>query len=815
VTPPAPFFGILSASTGRQRLILPLGIALVGLVINIIVATSMSETYDEPDYVAYGVAVLHGKPDRFRALLDSKMPVSALNALPLVAGDYLRDHRMAPRLARILRDMRARRYGTMAAAFCLCLLVFLYAQSLFGRTAGLFAQLIFVMEPNIIAHSTLATNDFYVAFGTVLALYFVRRYLLSPSIRNAALAALTLALAQLMKFTAFYLYAVLVIALTSAALYSKYGRQPRYGISLRQAGTLAALTVAGFLAVINAGFLFDRTFTPLDKYTFHSPTFQSLQQVPVLRALPLPLPYPYLQGFDWVSSNNTTGVTFGNIVLFNQVRGRRLQRSDGFPSYFLVAYALKEPIGLQIVLLASLVWIVRNRRPADLLSGEGLLLAAAAVIWAAFSFFSTAQVGIRHVLPALAIFTILSGGAFQAWTTFSLRRKILLSGCLVYAAISVGSYFPHMIPYFNEIVTDRRMAYHFLADSNLEWGQADWVVGRFLERNPDVHFLYRNREVALNPHQRIAGRVLMSANVAAGVFPPEADNFVRREGLLPVAQVGYGYLLFQVPERPATGREFLAPTGNSNVRKVTGAVGPPSIRPAGIGPLFSQANTIQPGEWLSIYGTNLASSTLNWSGDFPTSLGGTSVTINGKPAYLRFVSPGQINLQAPNDTATGSVPVIVTTASGTYRSAATLAHFAPSFSLLDSKHVMGIILRSNGSGAHDGGAHDILGPTGSSLGYATVAAKAGDNVELFGVGFGPTTPPVPAGQAFSGTAATTNPVLLKIGATKVTPSFAALSSAGLYQINVTIPANLATGDLPLVATVGGVQTQPGVVISLQ
>ena len=252
MTTRAVFFGILSASTGTQRLILPLGIALVGLVINIIVATSMSETYDEPDYVAYGVAVLHGKPDRFRALLDSKMPVSALNALPLVAGDYMRDHRVAPRLARILRDMRARRYGTIAAAFCLCLLVFLYAESLFGRTAGLFAQLIFVMEPNIIAHSTLATNDLYVAFGTVLALYFVRRYLLSPSTRNAALAALTLALAQLMKFTAFYLYAVLVMAVTSAALYSKYGRQPRYRISLRQAGTLAALTVAGFLAVINA-----------------------------------------------------------------------------------------------------------------------------------------------------------------------------------------------------------------------------------------------------------------------------------------------------------------------------------------------------------------------------------------------------------------------------------------------------------------------------------------------------------------------------------------------------------------------------------
>jgi uncharacterized protein (TIGR03437 family) len=774
----------MPAAAARRRLILPLGIALLGLVINIVVATSMSETYDEPDYVSYGLAILHGKPDRFRALLDSKMPVSALNALPLVAADYLRDRGKARRVERILRDMRARRYGTIAAAFCLCLLVFLYAESLFGRTAGLFAQSIFVMEPNIIAHSTLATNDLYVAFGTVLALFFLRRYLLAPTTWNAALAAFTLALAQLMKFTAFFIYAVVGMALIAVLLYSKYGREPRVRISLRQAGTLTALTVAAFLVVINAGFLFDRTFTPLDEYAFHSPTFQALQKVPVLSAIPLPLPYPYLQGFDWVSSNNTTGVTFGNMVLFNEVRGQKMQRSDGFPSYFTVAYALKEPIGLQILLFVSLVWIFRHRRPGELLAGEGLLLAAAAVVWAAFSFFSRAQVGIRHVLPALAIFTILSGGAFEGWTKFSLWRKILLIGCLVYTAISVGSYFPHMIPYFNEIVTDRRMAYRYLADSNLEWGQADWVVGRFLACNPDVHFIFRN--VNLTP-QRIAGRVLMSANVAAGIFPPEADNFVRREGLVPVRQVGYGYLLFHVPERPAAGENAGAPAG------------PPFISPAGVVPLYSKATTIQAGEWVSIYGANLAGSAATWNGDFPTSLGGTSVTIDGKAAYLWYVSPGQINLQAPNDTRTGSVPVIVTTARGTYQSTVTLARFAPSFSLLDGKHVTGIILRPNG-------AYDLIGP---------VAAKAGDTVELFGVGFGPTDPEVPAGRAFSGAAATTNPVQLTIGGRKVTPSFAGLSAAGLYQINVKIPAGLGAGDLPVIATAGGVQTQPGVVISLR
>jgi uncharacterized protein (TIGR03437 family) len=241
----------------------------------------------------------------------------------------------------------------------------------------------------------------------------------------------------------------------------------------------------------------------------------------------------------------------------------------------------------------------------------------------------------------------------------------------------------------------------------------------------------------------------------------------------------------------------------------------PYISPAGIVPIYSSVSTIQPGEWVSIYGSALASGNAAWTSNFPTSLGGASVSIDGKAAFLWSVGPTQINLQAPDDTVTGAVPVVVTTASGSATSTVTLGQFAPSLSLLDTKHVAGIILRPDGSGSQAGGTYDILGPTGNSLGYPTVAAKAGDSVELFGVGFGPTNPTVPAGQSFSGAAQTTNTVQLSIGGTSVLPSFSGLSSAGLYQLNVTIPAGLMTGDQSLSATVGGAQTQPGVVISLQ
>jgi uncharacterized protein (TIGR03437 family) len=256
-------------------------------------------------------------------------------------------------------------------------------------------------------------------------------------------------------------------------------------------------------------------------------------------------------------------------------------------------------------------------------------------------------------------------------------------------------------------------------------------------------------------------------------------------------------------------------TGNS-LDGYIGKIGlAPSITAGGIVPNDSSISMIEAGEWVSIYGVNFNGAPATWTGNFPISLGGVSVTIAGQQAYLWYVSPTQINLQVPNITATGPVTVVVTGPNGTVSSTVTLAQFAPAFNLLDAKHVAGIILRSNGSGAYGGGSYDVIGPTGTSLGYATVAAKAGEIVELFGIGFGPTSPPVAPGAVFSGSAATTNAVSLRINNVSVSPSFAGLSASGLYQINFTVPAGLGTGDVALVATVGGVSTQLNVVISLQ
>jgi uncharacterized protein (TIGR03437 family) len=243
----------------------------------------------------------------------------------------------------------------------------------------------------------------------------------------------------------------------------------------------------------------------------------------------------------------------------------------------------------------------------------------------------------------------------------------------------------------------------------------------------------------------------------------------------------------------------------------------------GIVPVDSTVSTVQPGEWISIYGANLGpAAPVVWNGDFPTQLGGTSVTIDGSPAYIYYVSATQVNVQVPDDqNVNRTVQVVVNVGSQTVTSSVTLAAAAPSFALLgDSLHVAGIILRPDGSGAFGAGAgsFDIIGPTGTTLGYKTVAAKAGDSIVLFGFGFGPTNPPVTAGRLFSGAAPTTNVVTLMIGNKPVVTSFTGISEAGTYQFNLTVPAGLGTGDVSIAASVTGISTTTGesnAVIALQ
>ena len=206
--------------------------------------------------------------------------------------------------------------------------------------------------------------------------------------------------------------------------------------------------------------------------------------------------------------------------------------------------------------------------------------------------------------------------------------------------------------------------------------------------------------------------------------------------------------------------------------------------------------------WVAIFGTNLSATIYSWqasdivNGALPASLQGVSVTIDGIPAYISYIGPGQINVLAPDDTVTGSVTVQVTTAGQLSNSfTAQKVQFAPAFFTLDSTHAAAVHL--------DG-----------SLVGTTTPANPGEIISLYGTGFGPTTPAAPTGQKVTTALPLANTVQMTIGGVAVTPSFAGLSASGLYQFNVTVPASLPNGDAAVVATIGGVSSQTGLAITV-
>ena len=218
------------------------------------------------------------------------------------------------------------------------------------------------------------------------------------------------------------------------------------------------------------------------------------------------------------------------------------------------------------------------------------------------------------------------------------------------------------------------------------------------------------------------------------------------------------------------------------------------------------------GAWTTIFGTNLASTTRDWSGaigadgSFPTSLEGTSVTIDGKPAFIYFNSPTQLNVQAPDLAGrTGPVPVVVKTAAGESTAVSAVA----------AKELPGLFTYSLGGKTYPAAvnlAGAIIGPSGTA---GAIPAKPGELVLFFGTGFGPTNPAVAPGRVFSGAAPLVDSVSMRIGGVAVTPSFAGLSSSGLNQFNVAIPESLANGEHAVEMQINSVSIPTGIVIAVQ
>jgi len=233
----------------------------------------------------------------------------------------------------------------------------------------------------------------------------------------------------------------------------------------------------------------------------------------------------------------------------------------------------------------------------------------------------------------------------------------------------------------------------------------------------------------------------------------------------------------------------------------------------------SNEPTIAPNTWIEIHGTNLAQESTTWSSlplsafstTLPTSLGGVSATVNNKPAAVYYISPTQVNVLAPVDTAVGPVQVQLTTQFGsTTPMNINEQTYSLAFLIIDLPQTHAAAVH-NGSSSLPAGT--LIAPPGEFPGLTSVPAQPGENVSIFATGFGE--PATPVTNQLTGAGALPSNPTITIGGIPATVTFAGLVAPGEYQFNVVIPPNAPNGDLPLIATYQGNTTQAqGTVITV-
>jgi uncharacterized protein (TIGR03437 family) len=221
---------------------------------------------------------------------------------------------------------------------------------------------------------------------------------------------------------------------------------------------------------------------------------------------------------------------------------------------------------------------------------------------------------------------------------------------------------------------------------------------------------------------------------------------------------------------------------------------------------------VVPGSFVSIYGSNFTLLPIDdWSksifnGQLPKELDGVRVTIGGKPAFIYAVTPGLINVQAP-DISAGPVDVVVTTPGGSGTAFHTTAQlFSPAFFAWPGNQPVA---------THADYTWAVK--DGTFAGTTTVPAKPAEIITLWGTGFGPTNPLVPAGQVPNVQAPQTQAnVGVNLGGVLVPMLGAVLSPyPAVYQLAIQIPASMADGSYPLVVSINGVQSPSNILLTVQ
>jgi hypothetical protein len=335
-----------------------------------------------------------------------------------------------------------------------------------GELAGLAAAALVAFEPTHLAHAAVVHSDLAASlgfFGTIALtlLAIERRSFLLWGATGAALGA-TLAA----KFSAVLLVPVVASLALAAVLIDrrKARREGRAADDRPLHGLLVVAPVA--LAVLLGSYAVAMRSMSREDARSAVRMFLASRGAPpgtVDRVVALSRIFPpaghYAAGLVGIEVQNRTG---GGV---NYLRGRL--SPDGFWDYFFVAFGVKTPVGLLLVLLAGGTALLMGRARLDL-TLSALLFPALYLFISGMA--TSYNIGLRHMLPAITLLVAAAVLALVRALPARTAAAFLLLGAAL-QVVEVARVHPHEMSFFNVLAGGPGNGEAWLNDSNLDWGQ--------------------------------------------------------------------------------------------------------------------------------------------------------------------------------------------------------------------------------------------------------------------------------------------------------------------------------------------------------
>ena len=459
--------------------------AVVFIALTVGSYTQKSATVDEPQHLTAGYTALRLHDHR----VDPEHPpfLRLWAAVPLLAmsdvkvetnspawqtgDDWEYSHHFLYQLNDADRLLHRARFMSVVLGVILGVLVFCWAQELFGFWTASAVLALYCVEPNILAHSSLVTTDLGVACFIFGAIYFLWRMARVLTVRNVAGLVGFFALAQVSKFSALLLGPIVLVLLVLRVLSGRAWRCQLGGereLHSPRSKTLAALALVLLLALTSYAAVWAA-------YSFRYGPMPASNDLARLRDNPQFLEHarPVAAVANWLDEHRLLPDTYAQGLILSQVK---VQRRSGYLAgefsrtgwwyYFPVAFLVKTPLTVLFLLFCGLALLVKERARWQ---GVTAFLVLPPAIFLGAALTAHLNIGLRHVLPIYPFAFLIAGVTLDEMR--AKWRALLLLAPVALAVIELATVYPHCLAFFNRLVGGPANGHLVLLDSNLDWGQ--------------------------------------------------------------------------------------------------------------------------------------------------------------------------------------------------------------------------------------------------------------------------------------------------------------------------------------------------------